>query len=966
MTTDASAFDIAFESFRFDPIGLRLWRGAQQVPLQAKPAAVLAFLATNAGRVISKQELLAAVWPGAVSPAVLKVAIRAVRLALDDTASEPRFVQTLGRSGYRFLATPLIRQIPSVASTSVVGRDAAFDRLRRRLTAARSGRRQLVLVTGEAGIGKTAVVDRFASSVAASGDVAIGRGQCMEIYGEGEAYMPILEALEDLCRGARGPQAIAALRQAAPTWVTQLPAWIAGDEIDALRKRAATATLERIQGEIVSALELLAKGGVVVLFIEDLHVSDPSTIEILRYFLDRGSSGHVMIVGTSRPTGLRDGEDPLASVKRRGATDKDVEQIELQLLEPCDVAAYLRIRLATDVVGDELADALHRYTEGNPLFLVSMVGYLLDRDLLQVRNGQWTLERSVDGAGIPENLRLVIKTVVARAGAEVEQLLRVAAVQGFTFDSAVLARAAGLDRVAVEEHLRRVEQYTHLVRLQGTVPLDSGEAAQRYRFAHVLCQNALYESLEAADRMRLSAAVATAIEELHGEGLARSELAHLFEASGQWRRAAESFLIASEDAARIYAHNEAARCAERALTALDNLAPSADRDSLELALEIARGLSLSVIHGYSAAPTATSMRRARRLCERIPESPQLHQALWGLVPYYLVAPEFHAAREIGQQLLAMAERSSDRRLEVAGQVGYGFASVHLGELERGHGHLERGLAAWEPERHAEYVALYGLDPGLYLLANTIRSLWLLGYPQKARRRMDEAVMAARERGDPRSLAFAIHIEVVYRFLSGDTALAIERANECNALCADYGIAQEAAWTAPYLGYMIAARGDVGDGVDIMRRGIATLREMKARNTFPHFLALYAEWLARCGETDNALRVISEALAITRETGDQCYLAEVHRIQGEVLLMAPRRTPAVVGEATACFERSRNLAREQGAVSWELRALLALARLHPGEHRNDPSGLADVLARFEVGADTADLRAARGLLSPSRG
>ncbi|HYD47182.1 MAG TPA: hypothetical protein VEB21_02480, partial [Terriglobales bacterium] len=160
--------------------------------------------------------------------------------------------------------------------------------------------------------------------------------------------------------------------------------------------------------------------------------------------------------------------------------------------------------------------------------------------------------------------------------------------------------------------------------------------------------------------------------------------------------------------------------------------------------------------------------------------------------------------------------------------------------------------------------------------------------------------------------------------------------------------------------MIAARGDVREGMDCMRRGIARLREMQARNTFPHFLALYGEWLARCGETDNALRAIAEALGTARETGDRCYLAEVHRIHGEILLMATRRTSAVVGEAIACFEQARDLAREQGAMSWELRALLALLRLRLGERPEDERRLAHVVANFEDGADTGDLRAARDL------
>ncbi|HYD48599.1 MAG TPA: winged helix-turn-helix domain-containing protein, partial [Terriglobales bacterium] len=159
--------DLAFGSFRFDPIGLRLWRDRSEVPLQAKPAAVLAYLATNAGRVVLKQELLTAVWPGAVSPAVLKVAIRAIRVALDDTTTQPRFLETCGRAGYRFRSVERIRQTAGVAAPAfLVGREPELERLRQCFAAARSARRQLVFLTGEAGIGKTAVVDRFVTASA--------------------------------------------------------------------------------------------------------------------------------------------------------------------------------------------------------------------------------------------------------------------------------------------------------------------------------------------------------------------------------------------------------------------------------------------------------------------------------------------------------------------------------------------------------------------------------------------------------------------------------------------------------------------------------------------------------------------------------------------------------------------------------------------------------------------------------
>ncbi len=951
--------ELAFGPFRFDPVGLRLSRDGIPVPLQAKPAAVLAYLATNAGRVVLKQELLTAVWPGAVSPAVLKVAIRAIRLALGDTATQPVFLETFGRAGYRFRSVERIRPTPAAsASASLVGRDSELERLRQCFAAARSAQRQLVFLTGEAGIGKTAVVDHFVAAGIACDGVAVGRGQCMEVYGEREAYMPILEALEDLCRGEHGAEAITVLRQDAPTWAAQLTGSLIGEGVSDSRLKTSV-TRDRMQAELVSALEKLAAGRVVLLVLEDLHVSDPSTIEFLDCFSKGAASARIMILGTSRPPGLQSSESPFGAMPQSAEQPPRWHEIELPRLAAGAVGEYLRNRLTAHDVNAELADAVHRYTEGNPLFMVSMVEYLIDRGLLRMRDGEWGMERPFASAGIPENLRHMIKTVVTRAGIGVEPVLRVAAVQGYSFDSAVVARAAGLDLAEVERQLQRVEQHTHLVRRQAQVDLPGGGRTTRYRFAHVLSQNALYAGLESGERRRLSTEVAIALEELKGVDVLPSELAHLFEAGGHWRRAAECFLAASELAARKFAHREAAATAERGLAALDALEPTLDRARLELALEIAHGLSLSVLHGYSADLTGESMRRARRLCERVPESPQLHQALWGLLVYNLVAPELTAARDIGQQLIEMAVRSGDPRLAVAGRVGCGFASVHLGELLVGHDHLERGLLVWEPWRHEEYVALYGLDPGLYLMANTVRSLWLLGRPQQARRRMDEAVAAARVGGDPRCIAFAIHIEVVFRFLSGDGALAMQRANECNVLCAEHGIAQERTWTAPYLGCMIAAQGDLGAGIDVMRRGILDLREMQAMNTFPHFLALYGQLLAKRGDTDQALLAISEALAIADATRDHCYLAEVHRLRGEILLSVARRTRSSEAQADACFDLARQIARSQGATSWELRAVLSRMRLNESEETRHQ--LAEVVARFEPGADTTDLREARALL-----
>jgi len=277
-----SAVQWHFGAFRLDPTNACVWHGEDVLVLPPKPLAVLQYLVTHPGRLVTKAELLAAVWPEtAVSDAVMRIAIGAVRKVLGDTAQTPRYIATVPRRGYRFLAPVTVAHASAARAPGppppfgspplLVAREAVLQQLQRALGHAQQGTRQVVLVTGEPGIGKTAVVETFVAQVATHTPVWVAYGQCVEQYGTAEAYLPILEALGDLCRGPGGAQVVARLRQQAPTWVAQMPWLLTAAHRAQLRDELQGATRERMLREGAEVLDTLTTERPLVLVLDDLH-----------------------------------------------------------------------------------------------------------------------------------------------------------------------------------------------------------------------------------------------------------------------------------------------------------------------------------------------------------------------------------------------------------------------------------------------------------------------------------------------------------------------------------------------------------------------------------------------------------------------------------------------------------------------------------------------------------------------
>ena len=372
-----------FPPFRLDTVNQCLWRHRDngdddRIRLTPKAFGVLRYLVEHAGRLVTQNELLEALWPDTfVQPEVIKSHILDIRTALGDGPKNPQFIETLPRRGYRFIAP--VNDVSTESAISVepvsgklVGRKAELDRLGNSLQKTLTGRRQIVFITGESGIGKTALVDEFQHRLVADLiGVRIARGQCVEGYGGKEAYYPLLESLGQLCRGSAGDELVHILEKQAPTLLVQFPALVRPEHREMLQQEILGATRQRMLREISKALETIASERPLLLVFEDLHWVDYSTVDLIAALARRRQSAKLMLIGTYRPADLALSDHPLKTLKRELVVHELGHEIALEPLETSEVAEYLATASEGAAVPEGLAELIHRRTEGNPLFMIA-------------------------------------------------------------------------------------------------------------------------------------------------------------------------------------------------------------------------------------------------------------------------------------------------------------------------------------------------------------------------------------------------------------------------------------------------------------------------------------------------------------------------------------------------------------------------------------------------------------------
>jgi predicted ATPase/DNA-binding winged helix-turn-helix (wHTH) protein len=967
-----------FGLFRLAPDHACLWREAEAIVLPPKAFAVLHYLVTHPDRLVTKDELLDAVWPEtAVSDAVVRVAIGALRQVLGDTARTPRFIATVPRRGYRFLApvtrlapaeslaSPTLPPLPLAASPPplLVEREVVLQRLHAAWAQARQGRRQAIWVTGEAGIGKTAVVEAFAAQVRLEPAVWLAHGQCIEHYGTGEAYLPVLEALEQLCRGPGGEGLVTLLRQHAPTWLVQLPWLLTAADREQLRYELQGATRERMLREFAEAVDTLTAETPLLLLLEDLHWSDSATLDLLALLVRRRTPARLLVVGTYRPVAALVPPHPLRTVVQDMQRYGAATELPLAGLSAEAVAAYLVARFPRQQFPVALALWLHQRTDGQPLFLVTLVQALMERGVLHVHDGRWTVQEELAALAlvVPESLRQVLEQQITRLLPEAQRVLEVASVAGGEFVAAVVAAGLAADADAVEEHCEALVGQQLLRRL-GVTTWPNGTVTTRYAFVHALYQQVVYERLREGRRMRLHQRLGEVLEAAYGTqaGEIAAELAEHYVRGQDTRRAVRYLYQAAENAAQRYAPREVIDLLTRALALLRQLPEAPERLHQELDIQMALGPAWMAIKGFVAPEVEHAYTRARELCQQMGDTPQLFPALYGVWSFARVAGALQTAQELAEQLLRLAQSPPDStRLFVA---HHALASTYFyrGELASAHTHAQQGNALYNPEQHRALALLHGFDPEVICLSHGAVVLWLLGAPDQALARVYDAFTLAQELAHPPSLAFVLFFVTVVHQFRREPQAAGEQAEALVALCTAHGFALYLATGIIFRGGAMAAQGHAEEAIVLIQQGLAALQATGAVGLWrPYFLTLLAEATAQAGQPEVGGRLLAEAQTVLETTGERWWEAEVYRRRGELLW---RRAIPEASQAETYLLQALTLARRQQAKSLELRTAISLSRLwQQGKRTEARQLLVEVYGGFTEGFDTADLQEAKALL-----
>ena len=597
---------IVFDPFCLDRSNECLWRGSDVIKLRPKAYAVLNQLVERSGHLVTKEDLLATVWPDTfVTDAVLKVTIRQLRDALDDDPKAPMFIETAHRRGYRFIGhisngkhpaeksmTPRPRD--DVQPLGFVGRNDVLARMRSSLEKMLAGERQIVFVTGEAGIGKTALVDTFARYLAFDQNIRIVRGQCLEQYGTSEAYLPILDAMGTLGREEQKVRDV--LRAHAPMWLLQMPALLSASEREALSREVSGATRERMLREMGEALEVLTSEQPLVLILEDLHWSDCSTLDLISYLATRVRPAHLMLIGTYRTAELIASGHPLKAIKQELLAKKQCEELPLEYLSAEAIAKYLSVIFPSNRFPNELAGLIHARTEGNPLFMVNAVEYLLTEGLIVKHEGHWELVVEIEKVevGVPDSIKQMIEKQIDNLSAEDVRTLEAASLAGAEFSTLAVVAALEEDCTAVEERCDRLARQRQFIHDCGVEVLPNGETVGRYGFIHALYQNVLYDRVAPSRRVELHRRIGERGEEVFGERAREIalELGMHFERGGDYKRASKYLQSAADNAIRRFAYQEAVTLAQRGLDLLARVPDDAEltgaEECFKQALKIAR------------------------------------------------------------------------------------------------------------------------------------------------------------------------------------------------------------------------------------------------------------------------------------------------------------------------------------------------------------------------------------------
>jgi class 3 adenylate cyclase/predicted ATPase len=840
--------------------------------------------------------------------------------------------------------------------TPLVGREQEVGLLRERWAQVKDGFGQVVLLSGEAGIGKSRLVQTLQAYVATESQAWLTPCQCSP-YHQHTALYPMIDLLERVVlhfdREESPQQKLnkleghlvqygLSLAEAVPLFAAllslPLPAAYAPLSISPEQQK------QKTLHAFLTVLLRIAAQQPVLFVMEDLHWIDPTTLELLSLLVDQGPTARILTLLTFRP----DFRPPWTGRAH-------LTQVTLSRL-PRRQAAEMTGRVAHGkALPAEVVEQIVAKTDGVPLFVEELTKMVLESGLLQEREEDYALTGPLPSLTIPTTLHDSLMARLDRL-ATVKGLAQLGATLGREFSYALLHAVAPWDEETLQRGLSQLVA-AELLYQRGLPPQAT------YIFKHVLIQEAAYQSLLKRTRQQYHQRIAQVLESAFPETAeTQPELLayHYTEAGlnepaiGYWQRAGARALQRS-------ANPEAVLHLTRGLHLLATLPETPGRDQQELDLQIALAQALAATRGTSAPEVEQTYARARALCVQIGETPQLSPILLGLWRFYRGRGALSTARELGEQLFGLAQRGADPIPRLEAHDALGTTLFFLGDYTAARTHVEQGVALADLTTQRTQVLRNGEASGMRCLGVSANALWCLGYPLQAMRRGQDALALAQELAHPYSLAVALSWAAHLHYRRREVPAVQAQANALLTLATTQGFSLLAGFGTCWRGWVLAIQGQGTAGLAQLHQGLAALRATGAEQWWLLFLVIRAEAAGHAGQVEEGLRLLAEALTMLEASGHGDLLAEAYRLQGALLL---RQAGIDAGRAEACFQQALIIARHQEARSWELRAATSLARLwqQQGKRAAARELLAPIYSWFTEGFDTADLQDAQTLLS----
>lgn len=844
---------------------------------------------------------------------------------------------------------PIAHQPPSAAIPTFIGREREWGQLHAAWQRARDAGPQFVVVTGEAGVGKSRLAEEFLLWASQQGFVT---ARTRSYAAEGQLSLaPVTEWLRS--EGLR-----ASLRQLGAVWLTEvariLPELLA--ELPELpRNEPVTEYGQRQRFFEALARAILLAPQPLLLVLDDLQWCDQETLAWLHFLLRFDPLARLLVIGSARAEELPP-QHPLRAFLVHLRNTIRVTEIPLEPLDAAEAA-----KLASQVAKREMTidEGLHLYREtgGYPLFVVEMA----QADAEPVADGSAATRRSYeqpqldDARTLPPRMHAVLAGRLLQLSPSARGFAELAAAIGRAFTLDLLIRSGNAD---AESALSALDELWHkrIVREYST---------NSYDFTHDKLREVAYAEISAPQRRLLHRRIAQALEDMHAGHLdaVSGQLASHYERAGMIEQSIHYYQRAAIEAQRVYANEDAISLLSRSLELLELLPAGSKRDKQELSLQLGLATLYRVTKGWAAAEVERTLERALALCDTVGDNAHRAQTLYGLQSVYVVQARLDRVPVASDELHALYQRSFGTAPPPFADMMLAGSRLHLGRISEASAQFAQIIASHDPDQILHLQESQGSNYAAHARAWQAHALWCLGYPQQALSRGLEAIKLVQDLDQPFSQALVSAYQALLQQLCADESVAQEYAVYAHALTRKYQTPYYRAWAAILVSYAQALEQPDEDCIQHLRDSLTAFKAAGARLRLPYYLSLLAQAYGKAGRAEEALASINEAMAEARQHNERWWDAELHRLRGELLLMQGANAPDT-SDAQAALLRAIDIARSQQARSLELRATMSLARLwcSSGQATDARTLLGDMYSWFTEGFETPDLQAARQLLA----